>query len=164
MQPPCIGQKLNVVKFLINNSTVIANEKTQPGFFVKKWKKVWSNAWDNIELNICIIEKKYLILNYLIRIGGTDSKVYAINHLKLTLNLKSSSAHPSVQSSCCRIHSEKLFQKVSNNEKDFIIFNLSKGRLIPFSKKESRWCLQLSTILQEKATWTWTRPSVLSSR
>ena len=35
IQPPCIGQKLNVVKFLINNSTVIANEKTQPGFFGK---------------------------------------------------------------------------------------------------------------------------------
>ena len=58
------------------------------------------------------------------------------NHLKLTLNLKSSSAHPGGQSSCRKIHSEKLFfLKASNNEKDFIIFNLSKSRFIPFAKK-----------------------------
>ena len=75
-------------------------------------------------------------LNYFIRIGGTDSKLYTKNHLKLTLNLKSSSAHPSGQSSSCKIQSENFFQKASNNEKDFIIFNLSKGRLIPFAKKD----------------------------
>ena len=48
--------------------------------------------------------------------------------MKLTLNLKSSSTNPSGQSSSCKIHSEKFFQKASNNEKDFIIFNLSKGK------------------------------------